>query len=241
MVEALTSIKTGETKRRNDVVTVKTLYPTRTLDISPSFFNRDMKRMILLVRNPLHAIPSHFNHRYWQRNELPPHSAQPPEGEWAAWRDENFIQEMESWVDHFLYWTNKFEPKNRLIVNYEDLINEGRGPKQATRLAFFIKGTSSKNVIEPAPSFTIPCLWFRTTMVNNEAAQHEFHSEPALSGSKSYIPSFSTRQLEMAAAKLSSLYRQFSYDLYLGPMLQTYYEDAIAQIQHDFTSYHRKK
>ena len=234
LIEALTSIKTGETKRRNDVVSVKTLYPSRTLDIAPSFFNRDMKRMILLIRNPLHAIPSHFNHIYWQRNGLPLHTGQPPESEWAAWRDENFMKEMESWVDHFLYWTNKFEPKNRLIINYEDLIREGYGAKQATRLAFFIKGSSSKNTIEPAPSFTIPCLWFRTTMVNNEASQHEFHSGPALSGTKNYIPSFSTRQLEMTVAKLSTLYRQFSYDLYIGPMLQNYYEDAITQMHHDY-------
>jgi hypothetical protein len=65
LVEAIIGIKTNESHRRHDVVAIKTFYPYRTLDASPGYLNKDMKRLVLLVWYPLNAIASNFAHMYY--------------------------------------------------------------------------------------------------------------------------------------------------------------------------------
>ncbi len=230
LIEAITGYKTNESHRRNDVVSVKTYYPYRKLDLSPGFLNRDMKRVILLIRYPLNAISSNFAHMYWAENNLAPHSMQPPKEAWEKWRDENFIHEIDAWIDHFMFWITAAKPTNRIIVSYEAMYHSEKGPKQAMRLAFFIKGSSANGVeIDPAPAFTIPCLWFRAVKINDQA-NTDIYQANRYHMNANYIAGFTTEQLEIAATKINSVYRKYNYDLQLGPMLQGYWEHTISLI-----------
>ena len=232
LVEAITGYKTNESHRRNDVVAIKTLYPYRTLDISPGFFNRDMKRLILLVRYPLNAISSNFAHVYWTENGIAPHSTQPPKEEWEKWRDNNFLAEIDSWIDFFMFWINSFKQANRMIVSYESMYHAEKGPKQAMRLAFFIKGSSGGGTeIDPAPEFTVPCLWFRAVRINDQANTDMYQANRFHHSNSNYVAMYTKEQLEMAATKIHVLYRKFNYDLQLGPLLQSYWEHTIALIK----------
>lgn len=198
-----------------------------------------MKSMILLVRYPLNAIASNFAHIYWMENGLAPHSMQPPKDAWEKWRDVHFIHELDSWIDHFMFWITSFKPANRMVVSYEALYHVENGPKQALRLAFFIKGSSGNTSssrsghgveIEPAPSFTIPCLWFRAVRINDQANTDVYQANRFHRNSH-YIMSYTTEQLEIAATKINGLYRKFNYDLQLGPLLNGYWKHTIEQIQ----------
>ena len=229
LIEGITGVKTAETKRRDDVVAIKTLYPVRSFDLHPNIWNRNMKKMILLVRFPLHAISSNFDHIYWRQNNLQAHSAQPPKEIWEAWRDEHFKNELNAWVDHLQYWMGNFKAANRLIVTYETLTHKEQGPQDTLRLALFIRTAFNEGTINPAPAFTLPCLWFRAVRVFNQSNVNMFQDNNHAAGNN-YQPIFTTLQLEMAATKLNTLQLKFSTDRRLGPILQKYWEHTVNQI-----------
>lgn len=217
LIEAMTGIKTGERVRRNNVIAVKTSYPTEQQDTHPGFFNKDMKRTILLIRNPLNAIFSYHNHIFWQENDLMQHSLQAPQEAWEQWRDKNFLNELDKWIEHLHYWFNTIDSNQLMILNYEWLIHSGRGPRQGTRVAMFLDGTDGEQT--SAPAATVPCLWFRSVKVINPTAITDDH------------PTFTTKQLELAAQKLSVVGREYTYDLLLGPVLKSYFEHTVMQIE----------
>jgi len=217
LIEAMTGIKTGEKMRRNNVIAIKTSYPTEQKDTHPGFFNKDMKRTILLIRNPLNAIFSYHNHIFWQENDLMQHSLRAPQEAWEQWRDKNFLNELDKWIEHLHYWFNTVKGNQRMILNYEWLIHSGRGPRQGTRVAMFLDGTDGEQT--SAPEATVPCLWFRSVKVINPTAITDDH------------PTFTTKQLELAAQKLSVVGREYTYDLLLGPVLKSYFEHTVMQIE----------
>ena len=220
LTEAITGIKTAESKRRNDVIAIKTAYPVNKKDIFPGFWNRDMKRAILLIRNPFQAIYSYHNHIYWREKNLSQHTMQAPKEAWEEWRDKHFLKELDMWINHLVYWMNKFDSKSRMVIRYEWLLDDQRGPAEGTRLAMFLEGTNNEE-ITPAPSLTVPCLWFRSVKVNDPMLTNTYH------------PSLTRKQLEVSAAKLSAVHRQYLYDLMVGPVLKSYWEEAIMQVPNE--------
>ena len=224
LIEAMTGVKTTETKRRNDVVAIKTMYPDRKFDIHPSLLNRDMKKMIMLLRCPLHAIASKFNHIYWRKNDLEPHSVQPPLELWESWRDKNYETELKGWVDHLKYWINNIKGSNQIIISYESLTNEATGPQDALRLSMFIRSIFNEGVINPAPAFTISCLWFRAVRIFDQA-----HSDKSQDSSNH--PLFTTLQLEATATELTNMLLKFNSERTLTPILQKYWEHTVNQIK----------
>lgn len=222
LIESLTGISTGAGKRRNDVVSMKTYHPRIHDHLKPGFWNRDMKRVILLVRNPLDSIPSYYDHLYWNQKNIAEHSIQVQKEDWERWRDKMFLKEFDKWVKLFTYWTGKFGPSERLILSFEDLLHNKRGPKQATRLALFIKGNEEDSIVTTAPTYTIPCLWYRAVKMNDDKNSYK--------GTKTYLPSFTNRQMEVVATKFHHLYEKYNYDLHLGPIFRTYWEDTIKRM-----------
>lgn len=216
LIEAMTGIKTAETKRRNNVVAIQTSYPAIHNDIHTGLWNRDMKRAILLIRNPLNAIYSYHNHIFWQKNDLMQHSLQAPQEAWEQWRDKNFLKELDKWIEHLHYWFKQIDSVELMVLNYEWLIHDGRGPRQGTRLAMFLDGSSGEQ--DSAPALTVPCLWFRAVKVRNPAS---------VAMDK---PTYTMEQLEHAVAKLSGVSREYIFDLLLGPVLKSYFEDTLMQI-----------
>ena len=80
LVEALTGLETGDDWNNNgrgeEVVTVKTHYPQSNGILVE--FDDKIKRVFLVIRNPMKSIPSFFNHIYEMRNHLPVHSKHAP-------------------------------------------------------------------------------------------------------------------------------------------------------------------
>jgi hypothetical protein len=229
LLEAITSIKTTETKRRNDVVAVKTFYPYRSFDLHPNMLNRDMKKMVLLLRYPLHAISSNFNHIYWRQNNLRTHSVQPPQELWEAWRDNNFVAEIDAWVELVEYWMDNFKAPNRLIISYESLTGKETGEQDATRLSLFIRTVYNEGTLNPAPAFTIPCLWFRAVRVYDQRNSDMFQDSSNHVGGR-YRPSFNKLQLETTATHLNNLISKFNGERRIVPILQKYWEHTVNRI-----------
>ncbi len=157
LFEALTGLEAGdEWIHRGDTydhVSIKTHYPARQHEIDGK---RLMDRSIVLIRNPVHSIPSYHNYIYEKEHHLPDHTTRAPVDAWLQWRDENFDQEIQSWKEHLLYWMTKFEKKNRLVISYERLVDDKMGPVESTRVANFLGRTEGVEVVPPSH---IPCVW----------------------------------------------------------------------------------
>lgn len=50
-------------------------------------WDNEIKRALVIIRNPMGAIPSFFNHIYEIKNHLPIHSERAPVEAWIEWRD----------------------------------------------------------------------------------------------------------------------------------------------------------
>ena len=99
------------------------------------------------------------------------------------------------------------------------------------RLAYFIKGSAGGGTeIDPAPAYTVPCLWFRAVRMNDQA-DIDVYQANRFHRNNQYIASYTSEQLEMVATKINQLYKKFNYDLQLGPLLQGYWEHTISFIQ----------
>lgn len=157
LYEALTGLESGdEWLHRGDTydhVAIKTHYPSRKHEIEGS---RLMQRVILLIRSPMHALPSYHNYLYERENNIPDHTTRAPEDSWLKWRDEHFEEELTSWKNHLQFWMTEHETKDRLVVSYERLVNRKIGPVESTRIANFLGRTEGVQVVPPSQ---IPCVW----------------------------------------------------------------------------------
>ena len=117
-----------------------------------------MHRVIILIRNPIHALPSHYNYLYEKENDLPDHTTHAPKADWIAWRDQNFKDELLRWKEHLIHWMLEYRRDHRLVISYERLIHAKMGPIETTRIANFLGRTEGVNVVSPA---SIPCVWDR--------------------------------------------------------------------------------
>jgi len=171
LYEALTGYEAGdEWMHRGDTydrITIKTHYPARQHQVEGS---RLMYRAILLIRNPLHALPSHHNYIYEKENGIPNHTVRAPKEAWIRWRDEHFQAEIYNWSNHITYWVSKFESDKRLIVGYENLIHHKIGPIETMRIASFLSRSDGVNTI---PAGSIPCIWDR--VVNYKEIDEQEH------------------------------------------------------------------
>eukprot|EP00579_Thalassiosira_antarctica_P030835 CAMPEP_0202029526 /NCGR_PEP_ID=MMETSP0905-20130828/64023_1 /ASSEMBLY_ACC=CAM_ASM_000554 /TAXON_ID=420261 /ORGANISM="Thalassiosira antarctica, Strain CCMP982" /LENGTH=584 /DNA_ID=CAMNT_0048593289 /DNA_START=71 /DNA_END=1826 /DNA_ORIENTATION=- len=170
LVEALTGIRTNndydsQGRGYEHVVAVKTHYPVKDArrrfgDLDPLF-----GRAIVILRNPINAVPSYFNLQYEHLNHLPNHSTRGPNEDWIIYRDDPSsglpyqIPSYESFVE---YWMDKYpEPQQLLMISYEDLTDSRMGPIAAARIASFLGETEGVN---PIAAGAVPCVW--ETIVN---------------------------------------------------------------------------
>ena len=156
------------------VVSVKTHYPNRN-GISLADFDDDFHGALLVVRNPVKAIPSFFNFWYERINHLENHSVRAPKEEWIAFRDANLKEQLKSWQNHMDYWLQKYKnDRNKLLVlPYEHLTDNARGPATALKLATFL---DSAKGITAAPPEQVACLWHSSVKYMDEGVNVEGHS-----------------------------------------------------------------
>lgn len=164
LVRAITGIMTGDDHDHNGLVekkqvaTIKTHYPSQ---IDHPLFEKyhDIPRSILLLRNPVDAIPSLCNFIYEQKKGLPGHSTRTPLHEWQKWRDTHFEKELKNWVATVNYWMENYSNENRLIVHYEHLIDGKWGPKELQRLGRFLDESGIEKVPLAPQVQDYPCVW----------------------------------------------------------------------------------
>jgi len=120
--------------------------------------SRLMHRVILQLRNPVHALPSYRNFLWEEENGLPDHTVRAPEKAWEQWRDVNFDVEIIKWREQVVYWMDHFTGMgDRLVISYERLVDPKMGPVETTRIANFLGRTEG---VEIVPSSSIlPCIW----------------------------------------------------------------------------------
>mmetsp|Transcript_2226 Transcript_2226/g.2059 ORF Transcript_2226/g.2059 Transcript_2226/m.2059 type:complete len:329 (-) Transcript_2226:137-1123(-) len=163
LIEALTGLVTGDewysNGRVKDVVTVKTHHPHDQGRKIP--WANEIERAFLLIRNPMKAIPSYHNFLYEFENKLENHSTRAPVEAWIKWRDQFFISQLEVWKNHMEFWLDSYDPKNRIVVPYEHLINPTQGPLVTEELNEFLgRGPG----VTPIPQESVKCVW--GTVVN---------------------------------------------------------------------------
>jgi len=172
LVEAVTGLRTGggpwKQPSNSNKVTIKTHYPLPSEiplehegEIRIKAWEK-FPRAIILLRNPLTAIPSYCSFSYELASELPNHSTRAPVEYWIRWRDEFFNAQLEQWSVFVKYWMDGFAPNNRTIVSFERLISPDTGPIDSYRIQNFLKFGTGIN-----PAEKIPCIWNKVVNYHN--------------------------------------------------------------------------
>ena len=113
---------------------------------------------IVLLRNPLHAIPSFFNYKWEESHGVPDHSMQGSEEDWIEWRDRRFDGTLQAWKHLLETWDAG------LYVVYEDLVDPVQGPVVLEEV-----GRLLEQVGTPVQQHSYDCLW--KTVVQERATQ----------------------------------------------------------------------
>lgn len=120
-----------------------------------------MESAILLMRNPVSVLASY--HKFLYRYEFgngP--EAKVPIDKWVAWRNDNYIEQLQKWVDHTKWWMEHYGAQGKLlIVPFEDLTDETRGPGILREIAVFLGQIDSNTAKHLAPEPELPCIWYK--------------------------------------------------------------------------------
>jgi len=160
LIEALTGLWTGDdwdsNNRGKRVVTVKTHYPHHAGQLVE--WDDEINRALVVIRNPMAAIPSFFNHIYEMKNHLPVHSERAPVADWIEWRDRLAKQQITKFGDFVDYWMERFDKssKDRIFISYEVLTDDNAGPDETIRINNFLGQMEGVNPIETE---AVPCIW----------------------------------------------------------------------------------
>lgn len=164
LIRALTGIAIStdhayavETDRHRHSVAVKTHYPDPN-GVPLDEFDEQFHGAVLVVRHPAKAIPSFFNFWYERVNHLANHSTRAPLEEWIKFRDTSLVRQLQHYQQHMDFWMNKYE-ENRdklLVVTYEDLTDDVKGPETTARIAEFL---SKAEGVQTVPPEAIECIW----------------------------------------------------------------------------------
>jgi hypothetical protein len=147
------SAATGPSWQPQRAATCKTHFPVYKR-YPPHQFTNQMAQdaAILLLRNPMNAMPSHFNFLWEYKHEIPDHSQQAPEEDWIAWRDANWQEQLRLWQQVLYYWYEHWELL--IVLPYEHLIQPTRGPALLQLLAAQLH----ENHV-PTPNTTATTTW----------------------------------------------------------------------------------
>lgn len=236
LIRAITGIYTGDDHDHNGrvkagtAVTVKTHFPGHA---NPDLFqSEDMARIdhaILLIRNPMSAIPSFHNFIYEQQNGLMNHSTRAPVEVWIAWRNQHFEEEVEKWALHVEWWVQQFHKgvgDKFYLLPYEYLISPRIGPVILQGLGNFLGRVHTdiqNSLISPG---NYQCVWkmfVQEQAVPGEKLRRESHRTGGPEGDYPYT----NVQLEYMIQRLIRL-----RDLYKEsvPEVSTLMEAYIGQI-----------
>ena len=239
LVEALTGLWTGDdwdsNNRGKRVVTIKTHYPHDAGRLVP--WDDEINRAMVIIRNPMNAIPSFFNHIYEMKNHLPVHSQRAPVDAWIEWRDrlaaiqiDRFEKFVDYWMERFVYLND-----NRIFISYERLTDDEMGPEEAIRMTKFLGQSEG---VTPIEIESVPCVWksvvkYKESLkkTNNEGSRRRrldpLHHDSQRSGptERPYTPELLSSMSDM----LLNLIRKWGdRHLRLRVILEGYHKDVAA-------------
>lgn len=176
LIEALTGLWTGDEWYTNgrdmNVVSMKTHYPQSNGRLLPHASKID--RVLVLLRNPMDAIPSYHNFVYERDNDLAAHSTRSPVTAWIPWRNENFDNELKAWEKSIEFWLDHYDSKYRLVVSYESLVDHDKGPLVTSALARFLERTPGVDIGDEQ---RISCVWSKVVKYHEAENSTTCHSD----------------------------------------------------------------
>lgn len=121
-------------RQQRAAATCKTHYPAYKR-YPPHEYTHKMTQdaAILLVRNPMNAMPSHFNFLWEYQHRIPDHSQQAPEQAWITWRNSHWQEQLQLWQQLLYYWYEHWQML--IVLPYEHMVQSTRGPLLLQMLA----------------------------------------------------------------------------------------------------------
>ena len=171
-IKALTGLKVQfdyEHEPKPNAVVVQTRFPHKSGMLPP--WRKHIPRAVVVIRNPLYALPALFDELYASKKTLPakfqpdvPSFVEPQFDlgeasvpEWVSWRDRMFESQMVQYREFIRYWITNFDEDSRLVIAYEDIMNEKKGGADAIRLTEFIQEVEE---VPRTPQMNeVECIW----------------------------------------------------------------------------------
>ena len=172
LISQLTGLRTASVfagpEAQSRVAAVKTHYPVKNggkAELAELVGRYDFLRAVLLLRNPLHAIPSFFNRLYEMKRGLPTHTTRGTDEDWLEFKGggglEYYMGEYERFV---AYWMDGYNgggynggPRQTMLVtSYESITNAKSGAKQTAKIARWLDKIDGVSVADESQ---YPCYW----------------------------------------------------------------------------------
>ena len=142
--------RTGFAKGQGEVVVVRTNYPHNS---KLAAWDYDIHGALVVLRNPLTAIPSYFDQLYELNSHVPAgDSSVETTNQFIKWRDNQLSDQLLLWQRFVSFWMQKFDDDKRVFISYESLINEVSGPQETVRLTEFLQGSMRASAMSISPS-----------------------------------------------------------------------------------------
>ena len=237
LISQLTGLRTASifagAEAQSRVAAVKTHYPVKNggkAEFADLVGRYDFIRAVLLLRNPLHAIPSFFNRLYEMQHNLPTHTTRGTEADWLEFRSNGglalYMDEYERFV---VFWMDGY--KGRLLVtSYESITNPRSGVKQTAKIGRFLDKIDGVSLCDEAQ---YQCYWEK--VVNHGRLRSE---ERAADGENGRPPPefllqsvkrkgawrrpYTRRELEIVLASLERLRDRYGDDVQFVGIIERY-------------------
>lgn len=118
-----------------------------------------VKHAILLLRNPIDVMPSYYKFLFRMEEGGSP-DEEPPVDRWVAWRNENFNEQLDKWVEHTDWWMKNYQASGKLmILPFEHFTDPKVGPETLKALGIFLGTTDPTIAPGLTPDNNLGCLW----------------------------------------------------------------------------------
>lgn len=227
LLRGITGMWTGDDHDHNGwvgkgmAVSIKTHYPALVSEVTEKLWediSARSKRVIILLRHPLNALPSYHNFEYEQRNNLPNHSTRAPLEAWEQWRDGTYREQLGNWERLVRHYMEHFGLEDRLVVQFEKMSSKDQDVSLAEvrRIGKFLKDGDDR--IELVEESNLPCVW--ETIVADKRVGFEGKRRHSLRKGGAVKYPFKPEQLDDMEAML----RRLSEYWQLKPAMEEYLE-----------------
>ena len=125
--------------------------------------NEYSSELVVLIRNPVHAIPSYYNQIFEIKSQSKFHSKQAPMKYWKKFMTmpNNILFRMVDWIQFIRYWIDESFREGSYydvahFVPYEQVVDVSQGPGLMESMATTLSGQGAP-VVQNASDIT--CLW----------------------------------------------------------------------------------